>query len=218
METDKPHRDGTSEDLGKISFGFFSKEVSESSDLERGAGVQTEKVDAGEIGILVDDNFERFSVTETANRKGFNEEDNVEDKAENLKSLEGSELDLIKISKLFKITAYTNFCFDFLFAMTLPHLLPLILLNTLGYYAAKRYSRCLSVSYFVYNCLVIVARILLMIFFPAIYIVVIYSLLVIIQVSFMIIHLVFINSLLEVTPEQRLKILINTNPRNKEKV
>ena len=170
MERDNCEEDGGIDDSGKISFGIFSKGACDSSDVERSAAeVRSERVEVGEIGILVDDNFEKFSVTEAANRKGFNEEGNIEDKHEVFNSLLDSEIDLIKISKLFKITAYANFCFDFLFAMTLPHLLPLILINTLGYYAAKRFSRCLSVSYFIYNCMVIVARILLMIFFPAIY-------------------------------------------------
>jgi hypothetical protein len=167
--------------------------------------------------LVSDDNQGVFSKTEVKVDEGYNVEGlNIEIKDQTLDALTKNDDFIIKLSKVFKVTAILNLIFDFLFALTLPHLLPLILFNILGYFASKRFSLCMSIGYFIYNILVIISRILLMIFFPIIYVIVIYSLLVIVQIAFMMFQVLFISSLYEASTEQFIRILTFVNEESKK--
>lgn len=92
------------------------------------------------------------------------------------------EMEIIKFSVIGKYCALGNIAIDLLLALALPYLIVVLLVNMIGYCGARNYSKYLCVGYMIYVGLVVFARIFLMIYFPIVYVVVVFSVLVIIQV------------------------------------
>jgi hypothetical protein len=83
---------------------------------------------------------------------------------------------LVRLSRILRYAALVNLLVDILFAVTVPGLILLFLLNIVGYFAARRVVFVLAVLYGVYLGLTVIGRIVLMAIFPYPYVIIIYVL------------------------------------------
>ena len=125
---------------------------------------------------------------------------------DNISSMAEDDIKIIKFAIFAKYCALANIIIDALLALALPYLIVILLFNILGYCGAKNLNKCLCSGYSVFLCVSVVARIFLMIYFPVVYVVIIFSLLVIFQIFLLGVYLALAQILFRMDSEKKQKI------------
>ncbi|OMJ67658.1 hypothetical protein SteCoe_35123 [Stentor coeruleus] len=92
-------------------------------------------------------------------------------------ALTDEQIRIIKWSAFARYIAFTKFFVDILYAMTFAGLILLVVMNFIGYFGARVFNKYLCIVYVIYVGLMIIGRIILMAYFPFIYVIIIYTIL-----------------------------------------
>ena len=117
-----------------------------------------------------------------------------------------AENKILKLSRYLRYAAIINIIVDVLYAVAIPGLLLLFILNIIGYFGARMFNVPLCVIYCVYLGLMIILRIFLMIYYPWVYLIVIFSILCVYELMILMQCANFVSRIRKIGPDGRYKL------------